>query len=92
VAVVTTDHLSRSHGYLVIATDGPCGAVETPVFPPDGGEPDYIVVRTGGRVRPRYPIVAAAVVGAVDTRRELVFLDLDRAALGRMPEHLPLAI
>jgi hypothetical protein len=89
---MTSDPLSRCHGYLVIARDGLCGAVDTPIFPPDGGEPDYIVIRTGGRVHPRFPIVAAALVDGVDPHRELVYLDLDKDEVGQMPEHLPLAI
>jgi hypothetical protein len=65
--------------------------VETPIFPPDGGEPDYVVVRTDGRAGPRYPIIAAVLVGAVDPNRELIYVDLDKEEVGRMPEQLPLA-
>lgn len=85
------DEISRSHGFLAVATDGPCGAVETPLFPPDGGEPDFLVVRLGDRVRPRFPIVSTALVAEVDADREVVRLALSRAEVTRLPEYLPLA-
>jgi hypothetical protein len=88
---VPEDVIARSHGFLAVASDGPCGAVETPLFPPDGGEPDFLVVRIGDRVRPRFPIVPAVFVAEVDPEREVVRLALSRAELRRLPERLPLA-
>lgn len=84
--------LSRCKGYLVVALDGTCGVVETPLFPPEGSDPDFLVVRTGGKSRPRFPIAAAALVLAVDPERELVLLRATRAEVAALPEHLPLAI
>jgi len=85
------DVLCRCHGYLAVAADGVCGVVETPLFPPDSGEPDYLIVKTGGRIRPRYPVVSMALVTAVDPERELVLLSASKDELQRLPERLPLA-
>lgn len=79
------------HGYAVIASDGLCGFVETPLFPPDGGEADFVVVRMSGRARTRFPIVPVALVEQVDPRSETVNLGLTRAEVRRLPETLPLA-
>jgi hypothetical protein len=74
----------------VIASDGLCGFVETPLFPPDGREPDFVVVRMSGSARARFPIVPVALVEAVDPRAETVVVGLTRAEVGRLPETLPL--
>ena len=86
-----SDVLCRCHGYLAVAADGVCGVVETPLFPPGSGEPDYLIVKTGGRIRPRYPVVSMALVTAVDPERELVLLSASKDELQRLPERLPLA-
>lgn len=89
---MVTDLLARCHGYLAVATDGPCGVVKTPLFPPEGSDPDFLVVRMGGRIRPRFPVVPTALVSEVDPGRELVVLEATRAEVAALPEHLPLAI
>ena len=58
------DALGRCHGYLAVANDGPVGTVETPLFPPDVDEPDYIVVRIQQGLRSRLPVVTAALVSS----------------------------
>jgi hypothetical protein len=84
--------LAGCHGFLVVGTDGACGAVETPLFPPDRVDPDFLIVRTGGRVRPRFRVVSTALVEAVDGDSERVLLRLSGEELRRLPEHLPLAL
>jgi hypothetical protein len=49
----TPTTLACSHGYLVVGRDGPLGVVETPLFPPEGDEPDYLVLRRRKRLRSR---------------------------------------
>ena len=83
--------LGCCHGYAAVASDGPLGMVETPLFPPDTDVPDYLVVRIGAADAPRFPVIAAAAVTSVDTRTREVRIDGTVAELERMPEHLPLA-
>lgn len=84
------DRLARSHGYVTVARDGVCGTVETPLFPPDRSEPDFVVLRMDGGRRPRYPVVSSALVEWVDPERELVFLGATRAELSVLPDRSPL--
>ncbi len=86
------DALGRCHGYLAVANDGPVGTVETPLFPPDVDEPDYIVVRIQQGLRSRLPVVTAALVERVDPLRRLVYLRASGVEVAGQPEHLPLAI
>jgi hypothetical protein len=48
--------LAHCEGYRVLAADGLVGEVERPLFPPDGKEPDYLVVRVRRRVWGRVPL------------------------------------
>ena len=84
------DRLSRCAGYIVVARDGICGTVDTPLFA-ERGQPDYLVLRLGSRIRPRYPIVALTFVESIDMDRELVYLAVNREELATLPEHLPLS-
>jgi hypothetical protein len=82
--------LARSHGYLAVARDGVCGVVETPLFPPYGSDPDFVVLRLEDGPRSRYPAVSPALVEWVDPERELVFLNATLAELSRLPDSSPL--
>lgn len=84
------DNLARSHGYLVLASDGPVGVVETPLFPPDADEPDYLVVRRGRRLRSRRPVVHVSLVRRFEPG--VVVLRATADEVDRLPENLPLAI
>jgi hypothetical protein len=84
------DRLSRCAGYIVVAHDGICGTVDAPLFA-ERGRPDYLVLRLGSRIRPRYPIVALSYVESIDMDREFVYLAASREELAALPEHLPLS-
>jgi len=84
--------LASCNGYLVEASDGAVGEVETPLFPADRSEPDFLVLRVRGRLRVRHPVVATALVGEVDPRRRLVRVEGTKGQIERLPEHLPLAL
>ena len=83
--------LARAGGFVIEAEDGTVGLVETPLFPPDETEPDFLVLRVG-RLHPRRPIVSAALVEAVDPNAKVVYVRGRREDIRRLPEHLPLAI
>ena len=83
------ERLGGCHAYRAVARDGICGTVETPLFPPEGGLPDFLVLRLDGRQRPTFAIVHAALVSWVDRERELVYLDATGTDLERLPAHLP---
>lgn len=78
------------HGFLVVAADGPCGSIETPLFPPDCNDPDFLVVRVSGRAGPRRVIVPTGLVQRIDSDAETVLVSGTGAELGRLPEMLPL--
>ena len=83
--------LALSSGFLVEASDGEVGVVETPLFPPDESAPDFLVVRVG-RLHPRRPVISAALVERVDVHARVVHVRGNRRELADLPEHLPLAI
>lgn len=83
--------LARCGGFSVEASDGPVGVVETPLFPPDGASPDFLVLRVGNRLRPRRPVLAAALVERVDLDARVVRVHGLGAEIARLPEHLPIA-
>ena len=84
--------MASSNGYSVEASDGHVGGVETPLFPPDRPEPDYLVLRVGGSLRTRRPVLATALVERVDSRRRLIRVRGTRGQIQSLPEHLPLAV
>lgn len=84
------DGLGTCHGFLVVAADGPCGSIETPLFPPDCSDPDFFVVRVTGRSGRRRVIVPAGLVQQVDSDAQTVRVSGTRAELRRLPEMLPL--
>jgi hypothetical protein len=85
--------LASCNGYSVETSDRQVvGEIETPLFPPDGSEPDYLVLRISGVLRVRHPVLATAIVEEVDPRRRLVRVACTKGQIEGMPEHLPLAI
>ena len=84
--------LASCNGYVVEASDGQVGEVETPLFPPDRSQPDYLILRIGRAVGVRRPVVATALVEEVDSRRRLVRVRGTKGQIESLPEHLPLAI
>jgi hypothetical protein len=84
--------LALSSGFAVEAGDGRVGVVETPLFPPDETTPDFLVLRVGGLLHARRPILATALVERVDPHARIVHVRGSRSDILRLPEHLPLAI
>jgi hypothetical protein len=84
--------LALCSGFTVEASDGAVGVVETPIFPPDEATPDFLVLRTGGRLNPRHPVLATALVESIDPRGRVVRVRGSRAEILGLPEHLPLAV
>jgi len=84
--------LALSGGFGVVASDGPVGIVETPLFPPDQTEPDFLVLRVGDRLHQRHPVLPAALVERVDPQSRVVHVHGTRKTIAGLPEHLPLAI
>jgi hypothetical protein len=83
--------LASCNDYLVEAVDGRVGSVETPLFPRDGSEPDYLVLRVAGPSGVLRPVVTTALVESVDPRQRLVRLRVTKKLIALLPEHLPLA-
>jgi hypothetical protein len=83
--------LASSAGFEVVAADGVLGVVETPLFPPDVAEPDFLVVRVTSPGETRRPVVSAALVREVDPARRVVSVRGLRGLLAHLPEHLPIA-
>jgi hypothetical protein len=87
----TASALACSHGYLVIGRDGPLGIVATPLFPPEGDEPDYLVVRRRRRRRrASHPLVHISLVRSAEPG--VVRLAATSEEIDRLPERLPLAV
>lgn len=84
--------LALCSGFTVEANDGTVGVVETPIFPPDEAAPDFLVLRVGGRVHPRRPVLATALVESIDPRSRVVRVRASRKDVLHLPEHLPLAV
>lgn len=81
--------LSRSHGYRVVASDGAIGEVETPLFPPYGEEPDFVVVRVDGPTE-RFAVVPAPLVAEVEEIGRTVRLTASKETIAALPEHVPI--
>lgn len=84
--------LARCHGFLAIAADGQLGEIETPLFPPDWREPDYLIVRTTHEAnqRLRRPVIPVSLVEHVDEEQKVLRLRGAVKQLAHMPEALPL--
>ena len=87
----TTMLLAGSAGFEAVARDGALGTVETPLFPPDAREPDFLILCIRGWTGTRRPIVSTALVEAVDADRRVVRLAGSRREIARLPEHVPIA-
>jgi hypothetical protein len=83
--------LAASAGFEVVGRDGAIGTVETPLFPPDTLEPDFLVLRVRGRAGTRRPIVSTALVEGIDADRRVVHLAGSQREIARLPEHVPIA-
>jgi hypothetical protein len=84
--------LAGSHGFRALADDGYVGRVDTPMFPPDSRDPDFLILRTDGSLRrARRPVVPIALVENVDAERRTVRLRGKVRELAHLPEALPLA-
>lgn len=92
MAASEREALASCNGYFVQASDGRVGEVETPLFPPDRSEPDYLVLRIGGALGVRRPVLATALVEEVDPRRRVIRVHGTKGQIENLPEHLPLAI
>lgn len=78
--------------FVVEASDGRVGKVEQPIFPPDRSEPDYLVLRAGGLLSLRRPLVATELIEDVDIRGRRIRVRGTRAEIESLPQRLPLAI
>ncbi|HET8558351.1 MAG TPA: hypothetical protein VFL58_13680 [Gaiellaceae bacterium] len=91
VSTTTSALLSFAAGFDVVASDGPFGVVETPLYPPDAAEPDFLVVRVAAGPRTRRPVVSTLLVQSIDLERRSVLVRGPKSVLAALPEHLPIA-
>jgi hypothetical protein len=84
--------LGGTAGYRVTASDGWLGVVETPLFPPDAAEPDFLLLRVDGWPRTRRPVVSVSRVEAVDVHHGTVHIRGRREEIAALSEQLPIAI
>ena len=75
--------LAASHGFSVKANDGDVGEVETPLFPPTGAEPDFLVVRLASD-EASFAVVPVQVIESIDPDARLIRLDASRDAVAGM--------
>lgn len=62
--------------------------MESPLFPPGQDEPDFLAVRTGTLFGRRRRLVSTELVGGVDAEQRIVYVDLTRAQIARLPGQL----
>jgi hypothetical protein len=72
----------------VVADDGFVGSVEE-ILQTEAGAPAYVIVRGGGLVRRRYPVVPWSLVSAVDSARRVRGTC---EVVRRLPETLPIVL
>jgi hypothetical protein len=84
--------LAGCAGYAAIGNDGFIGFVETPLFPDDLAEPDFLVLRVGNWPAMRRPVVSTTRVNDVDVEGRIVWLDGRRHELANLPQRLPIAL
>lgn len=75
--------LAASHGFSVEALDGDVGEVETPLFPPAGGEPDFLVVRLA-ESEASFAVVPVQVISDVDATARRIKLEASCSAVAAM--------
>lgn len=83
--------LAGCAGFRLVAEDGAVGVVDTPLFPFAAAAPDFLVARTGNRLRPRRPVVPVTLVTGVDAVERVVAVAGTRSQIAALPEHLPVA-
>jgi hypothetical protein len=77
-------------GFRVFADDGLLGEVEAALCASRTDVPEYFVVRVRGRLRNRFPVIAAGRVVDIHPHEQIVFVAGPRRALARLSEHPPL--
>ena len=87
--VATPASLATSHGYAVEAEDGDVGEVETPLFPPAGAEPDFLMVRLANDAS-RFAVVSVQLISNVDSTSRRIKLETSCSAVAAMPRDIPL--
>jgi hypothetical protein len=88
-----TSNLTGCEGFHVLAEDGLVGKVERPLVPPDGSDPDFLIVRLPRRrLRTRLPVVSTALVSGLDSARRLIWVRGSRREIASLPEHVPVAL
>jgi hypothetical protein len=89
-----TEPLADCAGFVAMASDGVLGVVETPLFPQDAAEPDFLVLRvhdSPGWPGTRRPIVSTALVLEIDPELRIVRLGGRIGEIVRLPERVPIA-
>lgn len=89
VTPATLAKLASSHGYAVEAIDGEVGQVETPLFPPTGTEPDFLVIRLT-LDDARFAVVPVRLISSVDAADRRIRLDVSRSTVATMPGDITL--
>lgn len=74
------------HGFAVVGADGHIGTVETPLFPPDCNDPDFLVVRVSDGSEARRLMVPTALVQRIDASAQIVRIQRTRDDLLRLPD------
>lgn len=74
------------HGFAVVGADGPIGSVETPLFPPDCSDPDFLVVRVRAGGRARLLMVPTGLVERVDPSAGIVQMKRTRDDILALPD------
>jgi len=75
--------LSASHGFSVEAVDGKVGEVETPLFPPAGGEPDFLVVRLADG-EASFAVVPVQLISSIDAVERRITVGASCSAVASM--------
>jgi hypothetical protein len=72
------------HGFTLVGTDGPIGFVETPLFPPDCTDPDFLLVRLRSSGTRR--LVPTGHIETIDPSAQIVHVDQTRADVLAFPD------
>jgi hypothetical protein len=78
-------------GDAVLCDDGIVGAVEE-TLQTEAGVPAYVIVRVGGRLRRRYPVVPWSFVSAVDGAHRVLTIRGRSEFLRSLSETLPIVL